>query len=394
MGWRFRKSFKIIPGVRLNLSRSGLSASIGGAPLTLNISQRGLAGTASVPGTGISYRQDLGVGPRNGKAVAPGDADAAVPVLPAPVTPLRQSSATIEEIRSASTELLTSESLKEIKRLMQMTYEEHEDISRQLDRLRPEQERGLARYEAWQRGFLLRRLFRNAFARRKSESETAAANVGELEEQLRLTTIAAQIDIEKDQAEPYFRMRDDFAALCECAAIWDIQTRQQTDKIHERTTADMVVGRQRVTFSVDICDLITWDKKVPRFQNANGGDIYLYPGFILYRAAKAAFSVIDYHDVKITPSGVGFQEEETVPSDATVIGQTWKKSNKDGSRDKRFTNNYQIPVVRYGGLALKSGTGLWEEFLLSNPDRLERFVNSFEAFVASFASTSHNSTVH
>jgi hypothetical protein len=143
-----------------------------------------------------------------------------------------------------------------------------------------------------------------------------------------------------------------------------------------------------------MCDLITWDTKIPRFQNANGGDIYLYPGFILYRAAKAAFSVIDYHDVKITLSGVGFQEEETVPSDATVIGQTWKKSNKDGSRDKRFTNNYQIPLVRYGGLALKSGTGLWEEFLLSNADRLERFVDSFEAFVASFASTSQNSTVH
>ncbi len=60
MGWRFRRSFKVIPGVRLNLSRHGLSASIGGAPLTLNVGPQGVYGTASVPGAGISFRQKLG----------------------------------------------------------------------------------------------------------------------------------------------------------------------------------------------------------------------------------------------------------------------------------------------------------------------------------------------
>src|SRR3954447_9156550 len=60
MGWRFRHSFKIIPGVRLNLSKSGLSCSIGGAPLTLNIGPRGVYGSASLPGTGIAYRQRFG----------------------------------------------------------------------------------------------------------------------------------------------------------------------------------------------------------------------------------------------------------------------------------------------------------------------------------------------
>ena len=60
MGWRFRDSFKIIPGVRLNLSKTGLSASIGGAPFAFNVGQRGLMATASLPGTGISFRQHLG----------------------------------------------------------------------------------------------------------------------------------------------------------------------------------------------------------------------------------------------------------------------------------------------------------------------------------------------
>jgi hypothetical protein len=49
MGWRFRKSFTVIPGLKLNLSKSGLSASIGGAPFTLNVGPRGAMGGAGVP---------------------------------------------------------------------------------------------------------------------------------------------------------------------------------------------------------------------------------------------------------------------------------------------------------------------------------------------------------
>ena len=59
MGFRFRKSIKLFPGVRLNLSKSGVSASIGGKGATINLSERGARGTVGIPGTGISYSEDL-----------------------------------------------------------------------------------------------------------------------------------------------------------------------------------------------------------------------------------------------------------------------------------------------------------------------------------------------
>jgi hypothetical protein len=55
MGFRFRKSIKIIPGVRLNISKSGMSTSIGTRGATVNISKRGTRTTLGIPGTGISY---------------------------------------------------------------------------------------------------------------------------------------------------------------------------------------------------------------------------------------------------------------------------------------------------------------------------------------------------
>lgn len=54
MGIRFRKSVRIFPGFRVNFSTRGVSASVGGAPFTLNISKKGVCSTTSIPGTGIS----------------------------------------------------------------------------------------------------------------------------------------------------------------------------------------------------------------------------------------------------------------------------------------------------------------------------------------------------
>lgn len=55
MGFRFRKSIKIVPGLRVNFSTRGSSLSIGGKGATTNISARGVRNTVSLPGTGISY---------------------------------------------------------------------------------------------------------------------------------------------------------------------------------------------------------------------------------------------------------------------------------------------------------------------------------------------------
>ena len=59
MGLRFRKSIRLFPGVRLNLSRTGVSATLGRPGATVNVSERGLRGTVGVPGSGLSYSEDL-----------------------------------------------------------------------------------------------------------------------------------------------------------------------------------------------------------------------------------------------------------------------------------------------------------------------------------------------
>jgi hypothetical protein len=57
MGFRLRKSIKLLPGVKLNLSKKGISSvSIGKRGATVNINEKGLQTTVGIPGTGISYK--------------------------------------------------------------------------------------------------------------------------------------------------------------------------------------------------------------------------------------------------------------------------------------------------------------------------------------------------
>jgi hypothetical protein len=70
MGWRFHRVLNIIPGlVRLNISKGSVSTSLGPRGADVNIGSRGATTNAGVPGTGLSYRQKLGVAHGSGIGV-------------------------------------------------------------------------------------------------------------------------------------------------------------------------------------------------------------------------------------------------------------------------------------------------------------------------------------
>lgn len=61
MGFRFRKSIKIAPGVRLNIGKKSAGISVGGKAGGLSFNTRsGVRSRVSIPGTGISYSTKVG----------------------------------------------------------------------------------------------------------------------------------------------------------------------------------------------------------------------------------------------------------------------------------------------------------------------------------------------
>ena len=67
MPFRFRKNIRLVPGLRLNLSKSGASLSVGGKGLTYNIGRKGTRATVGLPGSGLSYSSYDGYKDKDGK---------------------------------------------------------------------------------------------------------------------------------------------------------------------------------------------------------------------------------------------------------------------------------------------------------------------------------------
>jgi hypothetical protein len=55
MSFRFRRSFSVIPGVRINLGKRGASVSLGVRGAHVTIGPTGVRNTVGIPGTGASY---------------------------------------------------------------------------------------------------------------------------------------------------------------------------------------------------------------------------------------------------------------------------------------------------------------------------------------------------
>ena len=65
-----------------------------------------------------------------------------------------------------------------------------------------------------------------------------------------------------------------------------------------------------------------------------------------------------YNDMVAGFDTTNFVESEFVPRDAEIIRYTWRYVNKSGGPDKRFNNNRQIPVCKYGEISLISEDGI------------------------------------
>lgn len=59
MGFRFQKRITILPGLRLNLSKSGVSMSAGPRGASVTVGKNGVYGNVGIPGSGLSWRERL-----------------------------------------------------------------------------------------------------------------------------------------------------------------------------------------------------------------------------------------------------------------------------------------------------------------------------------------------
>ena len=122
--------------------------------------------------------------------------------------------------------------------------------------------------------------------------------------------------------------------------------------------------------------------------------LYFLPDMVLIRE-KRTTGAVSYGQLNIEESHVNFLEEQLKPNDSELVGTTWRYVNKKGGPDRRFNNNYEIPIYRYVEIDLSSESGLHERVQMTNTQNiglLSNAVRHVQGIVKSKANSEEEST--
>jgi hypothetical protein len=110
------------------------------------------------------------------------------------------------------------------------------------------------------------------------------------------------------------------------------------------------------------------------FHEANR-DIYFFPDIVVMRTPSKTI-VIEYRDLDCRVDDTRYITPN-VPSGVQPIDFTWQFVNRDGSPDRRFSNNFQIPIIAVTELDVIAKSGLQIHFAFTQKSAVESFIEAF-----------------
>jgi Protein of unknown function (DUF4236) len=103
----------------------------------------------------------------------------------------------------------------------------------------------------------------------------------------------------------------------------------------------------------------------PPMITVDGKKCYFFPDCILVEQA-GRFGAVRYEYLR-TDSRDQNMIVDAAPKDSRVVGSTWRFVNKNGSPDRRFNNNRQVPICQFEEIALVSDSGFKGLLQVSKP---------------------------
>jgi uncharacterized protein DUF4236 len=352
VGFRFRKSLRIVPGIRLNLSKSGPSLSLGGKGFHYNIGAKGSRVTVGVPGTGLSWSQYTS---HSKPRPAQFERDSA------PVLPLVQSQFPAEPV-------LTPIASDPADKLNTLSTSELAPI---LDKA----------HRRWRFAPLVLVLCLCTFLGAFIFNNGTLIGLTAL-----YTTIVVPIAVYLDRYRRSVKIKyklegiaekvsaaiaDSFSDLANCTFVWRVSARGHTTDWKRNAGATTLTQRNKILLRESRPSCSRGSVRFPAIKLGKE-EIFFLPDAILVADANSV-AALNYKDFTLSASKTRFIESESVPRDATVIGETWQYVSKNGGPDRRFKFNRRLPVCLYGEMRIESSTGLNGLIHLSNPAAADRF---------------------
>lgn len=168
-------------------------------------------------------------------------------------------------------------------------------------------------------------------------------------------------DLEDEVAKAYELLTTAFDRIAACHGKWHIDAGGavvDTTTWKRNAGASHLLDKRPTSLAYGLPAILKCNLTPPSI-TVGKETLYLLPDFMLVVHAGTVGAVA-YDQLDIRWQDSSFIEEGVVPPDTTVLFHTWKHPNKSGGPDRRFANNFQIPVCLYESIHLTSSNGLNE----------------------------------
>lgn len=109
-------------------------------------------------------------------------------------------------------------------------------------------------------------------------------------------------------------------------------------------------------------------------------ETFILPDQLLIRTVGST-QAVPLDKCRLAVESAGYITTE-VPAGVRPIGYTWQYVNRNGSPDRRFADNFQIPIVSVMELDLITTSGVQVHTAFTDVAAAEAFVSAFESLVA------------
>jgi hypothetical protein len=358
MGFYIRKSLSVGP-LRFNLSKSGIGVSGGIKGLRLGTGPRGTyihAGRG-----GLYYRQYLFTHPRSGGPVTP-SLQPSTPLRETPDDTVTIASAPASEITDSSAAALLDEI--RVKRRM-VAYTPFVLIAALIVVI-----------AAWSNsatiGAVLVLLGAGAvFATALHDAQRRA--------------VVVMYDLDTDTETAFKALYDGLMRIRACGAVWSVMTQQANSDYKHNAGATSLLQRQPATIRDGPVPFLKTNVAIPCLV-LHRDALYFFPDRI-FIANAAGVGAVSYQDFQTRAQIGRFIEDGSVPRDATQVDSTWRFVNKNGSPDRRFANNRQLPILAYQDILFASQTGVRAYLQVSDQHGADEFLHALDVMRQSTSKT-------
>jgi hypothetical protein len=271
---KYRKRIQILPGIKINISRTGISSTMGIPGASVNIGKDGAFLNTGIPGTGLYDRHKIISAKGSSKESEDSDSLEKPRIDP--------EYGEINYLESQISEELASDTMLNISETLNNIFTQKIDVSRNIRELKIELDKK-RRAENLSKIFivgLILPLFKGKIQQIKNE-------ITELETDFDNCKINIDVQFDDIIENKFKELLESFKVLCFSEKIWDNVASVSIDKNH-KSAGKTGVHLEEVNFKLSNINII--ESKFPGLclENFNGNNIYIYPSFaiILSEALK------------------------------------------------------------------------------------------------------------